>query len=54
MEEAHLKVGKDPAFRKDWETVILEGTASEQMFTGKEVFEDVKVYTDRRPEIMSM
>ena len=54
MEEALLKVGKDPAFRKDWEDVVLEGNAFEQMFTGKEVFENVKVYTDWRPEIMSM
>ena len=46
MEEALLKVGKDSAFRKDWEDVVLEGNAFEQMFTGKEVFEDVKVYTD--------
>ena len=54
MEEALLKVGKDSAFRKDWEDAVLEGNAFEQMFTGKEVFEDVKVYTDWRPEIMSM
>ena len=54
MEEALLKVGKDPAFRKDWEDVVLEGHAFEQMFTGKEVFENVKVYTDWRPEIMSI
>ena len=54
MEEALLKVGKDPAFRKDWEDVVLEGSAFEQMFAGKEVFEDVKLYTDWRPEIMSM
>ena len=49
-----LRVAKDPAFRKDWEDVVLEGSAFEQMFTGKEVFEDVKLYTDWRPEIMSM
>ncbi len=54
MEEALLKVGKDPAFRKDWEDVVLEGNAFEQMFGGKEVFEDVKLYTDWRPEIISM
>jgi len=54
MEEALLKVGKDSAFRKDWEDVVLKGNAFEQMFTGKEVFEDVNVYTDWRPEIMSM
>jgi tripartite-type tricarboxylate transporter receptor subunit TctC len=54
IEEALLKVGKDPGFRKDWEDVVLEGNAFEQMFTGKEVLEDVKVYTDWRPEIMSM
>lgn len=54
MEEAFLRVGKDPAFRKDWEDVVLEGNAFEQMFTGTEVLEDVKVYTDWRPEIMSM
>jgi hypothetical protein len=34
--------------------VVLEGNAFEQIFTGKEVIEDVKVYTDWRPEIMSM
>jgi tripartite-type tricarboxylate transporter receptor subunit TctC len=54
MEDALLKVGKDPAFRKDWEDVVLEGNTFEQMFTGKEVFEDVKLYTDWRPEIMTM
>jgi tripartite-type tricarboxylate transporter receptor subunit TctC len=54
MEEALLKVGKDPAFRKDWEDLVLEGLPFEQMFNGKEVLEEVKVYTDWRPEIMSM
>jgi len=54
MEKALLKVGKDPAFRKVWEDMVLEGNAFEQMFTGKEVLEDVKVYTDWQPEIMSM
>lgn len=54
MEEALVKVGKDPAFRKDWEDVVLEGNAFEQMFTGKEVLDDVKLYTDWRPEIMSV
>ena len=54
MEDALLKTGKDPAFRKDWEDVVLEGNTFEQMFSGKEVLEDVKLYTDWRPEIMSM
>ena len=54
LEEALLKVGKDPAFRKDWEDVVLEGNSFEQMFSGKEVFEDVKQYTDWRPEILTM
>jgi tripartite-type tricarboxylate transporter receptor subunit TctC len=54
VEEALLKVGKDPAFRKDWEVVVLEGNAFEQMFSGNEVAEDVKQYTDWRPEIINM
>jgi len=54
MEDALLKTGKDPAFRKDWEDLVLEGSTFEQMFSGKEVLEDVKHYTDWRPEIMSM
>ncbi len=54
MEEALLRVGKDPAFRKDWEDVVLEGHPFEQMYSGKEVLESVKIYTDWRPEIMSM
>ncbi|HEY7555090.1 MAG TPA: hypothetical protein VIH18_09805 [Candidatus Binatia bacterium] len=54
MEEALLKVGTDPAFRKDWEDVVLEGLPFEQMYSGKEVLENVKIYTDWRPEIMSM
>ena len=54
LEDALLRTGKDPAFRKDWEDLVLEGSAFEQMFSGKEVFEDVKLYTDWRPEIMSM
>jgi tripartite-type tricarboxylate transporter receptor subunit TctC len=54
MEEALIKVGNDPTFRKDWGDLVLEGSTFEQMFSGKEVLEDVKVYTDWRPEIMSM
>ena len=54
IEEALLKVGKDPEFRKDWEELVLEGNAFEQMFAGKEVLEDVKQYTDWRPEILTM
>jgi tripartite-type tricarboxylate transporter receptor subunit TctC len=54
VEEALLKVGKDPAFRKDWEDIVLEGHPFEQMFNGKEVVEEVMAYTDWRPEIMSM
>ena len=54
MEDALLRTGKDPAFRKDWEDVVLEGSTFEQMFSGKEVLDDVKLYTDWRPEIMSM
>lgn len=52
MEEALIKVGKDPAFRKDWQDLVLEGNAFEQMFTGKEVVEAVKIYTDWQPEII--
>jgi tripartite-type tricarboxylate transporter receptor subunit TctC len=54
MEEALLKVGKDPAFRKDWEDLVLEGLSFEQMFSGKEILENVKIYTDWRPEVLSM
>ena len=54
MEEALIKVGNDPTFRKDWGDLVLEGSTFEQMFSGREVLEDVKVYTDWRPEIMSM
>jgi hypothetical protein len=54
MEESLLKIGKDPAFRKDWEDIVLEGNPFEQMFDGKEVLEDVKQYTDWRPEILTM
>ena len=54
MEEALLKVGKDPTFKKEWEEVVFTGEAFEQMFSGAEVFEQVKVYTDWSPEIMTM
>jgi hypothetical protein len=54
MEEALLKVGNDVAFRKDWEELVLEGHPFEQMFSGKEILENVKIYTDWRPEILSM
>jgi hypothetical protein len=54
MEEALLKVGKDAAFRKDWEDLVLEGYPFEQMFSGKEILENVKIYTDWQPEILSM
>ncbi len=54
MEEALLKVGNDPAFRKDWEELVLEGNRFEQMHSGKEVLENVRIYTDWQPEILSM
>jgi hypothetical protein len=54
MEEALLKVGKDATFRKDWEDLVLEGNAFERMNNGKEVLDDVKLYTDWQPEVMSM
>jgi len=52
MEEALQTVGRDPAFRKEWEDVVVEANAFEQKF--KEVYEDMKVYTHCRPEIMIM
>lgn len=54
FEDALLKIGAEPAFRKDWEAVVLEGNPFEQMFSGKEVSEDVKQYTDWQPEVLSM
>jgi tripartite-type tricarboxylate transporter receptor subunit TctC len=54
VEDGLLQVGKDAEFRKEWEGVVLEGNPFEQMFSGKQVLEDVKVYTDWRPEIMTM
>jgi hypothetical protein len=54
MEEALLKVGNDPAFRKEWQELVLEGNPFERMNSGKEILEDVKLYTDWRPEIMSV
>ena len=54
MKEALLKVGNDPAFRRDWEELVLEGHPFEQLFSGKEISERVKVYTDWLPEIMSI
>jgi ABC-type amino acid transport substrate-binding protein len=54
FEDALLRIGKDAAFRKDWEDIVLEGQSFEQMFSGKEVSDNVRLYTDWRPEIMSM
>jgi tripartite-type tricarboxylate transporter receptor subunit TctC len=54
VEEALVRTGNDPEFKKEWEEVVLEGNPFEQMFTGSEVLEDVKVYTDWRPEIITM
>ncbi|HXV83916.1 MAG TPA: hypothetical protein VEG60_29015 [Candidatus Binatia bacterium] len=53
LEEALQKVGNDPEFRKEWENLVLEGNAFEKMFTSKEVFAGVQLYTDWRPEIMN-
>ena len=38
----------------DWKAVVPERNAFEQMFSGKEVLDDVTVYTDWRSEIMSV
>jgi hypothetical protein len=54
FEDALLRIGKDAAFRKDWEDIVLEDQAFEQMFGHKKFSEHVKLYTDWRPEIMSM
>ncbi|MDH3444259.1 MAG: tripartite tricarboxylate transporter substrate-binding protein [Deltaproteobacteria bacterium] len=53
MEEGLQKVGKDPEFQKEWESVVLEGNTWEKMFDAKEVFQGVQQYTDWRPEILS-
>ncbi|MGH7824692.1 MAG: Bug family tripartite tricarboxylate transporter substrate binding protein [Candidatus Binatia bacterium] len=52
MEGALQKVGQDPEFRKEWETIVLEGNPFEKMFTAKEVSEGVEIYTDWRPEFI--
>lgn len=52
FEDALLKAAQDAEFRKDWETVVLEGNAFERMFNGKEVMESVEIYTDWRPDVM--
>jgi hypothetical protein len=49
-----LKAGKAPTFRKNWEGVVLEETLLSGFFPGRNVLEDVKMYTDWRLEIMSM
>jgi len=54
LEKGLQNVGKDPEFKKEWETLVLEGNAFEKMFTGKEVVQGVSVYTDWRPEIMTV
>jgi hypothetical protein len=51
MEETLLKA---PAVREDLDDVVLEGNAFGQIFTCRKVREGVTVYTDRRPEIMSV
>lgn len=50
----NAKERKDAAFRREWEDIVLEGNPFEQMFTDKEVLEDVKAYTDWRPEIIDL
>src|SRR5262249_61657922 len=40
MEDALLRVAKDPPFRKDWEDVFWEGSAFEQLLTGRKVFKN--------------
>lgn len=52
LEDALLKVGQDPDFRKEWETIVLEGNPFDRMFSGKEVLQGVEIYTDWRPEVM--
>lgn len=54
IEDALVRAGNDAEFKKEWEDVVLEGNVFEQMFTGKEIMEDVQVYTDWRPEVLSM
>lgn len=54
IEEALLQVGKDPAFRKEWEDLVLQGNPFEGMNSGKEVLQDVNLYTDWRPEILRL
>lgn len=52
FEDALMKTGQDPEFRKEWESVVLEGHPFEEMFTARQVTDAVEIYTDWRPEII--
>lgn len=52
LSDAAQKVGNDPEFQKEWETLVLEGNKFEKMFTAEEVMESVNIYTDWQPDII--
>ena len=52
LEAALLKVGKDPKFQKEWETLVLRGTKFGGTYSGAEVQKAASVYTLWKPEVL--
>ena len=52
LEQAVLKLGKDPGFEREWETVVLRGTKFGGVYSTEEVVKAVRIYMEWKPGVL--
>lgn len=52
LEQAVLKLGKDPGFKREWETVVLRGTKFGGVYSTEEVVKAVRIYMEWKPGVL--
>ena len=52
LEQAVLKLGKDPGFEREWETVVLRGTKFGGVYSTEEVVKAVRIYMEWKPSVL--
>ena len=52
LEQAVLMLGKDPGFKREWETVVLRGTNFGGVFSTDEVVKAARIYMEWKPVVL--
>ncbi len=47
-----LKLGKDPGFEREWETVVLRGTKFGGVYSTEDIVKTVQIYLEWKPGVL--